>query len=141
MPVRHEDDDWIELNKKVVQIDRDLIALGERQTRQHNENVKRMDQLEVTQKEIQSDVAEIKEVMSEVKGVLIGVKSVGKLLAWLLGIVIALQSVYMLFGPTIRKNIGLPNANAQTPAMQGHLDKRAPFDANLPSIDTHPSKE
>ena len=117
MPVRHEDADWVDLNKKVVQIDRDLVALGERQTRQHNENVKRMDSMEATQKEIQTDVAEIKEVMSEVKGVLIGVKAIGRLLAWLLGIVIALQTINTLYGPAIRKGIGLPNANAQTPTV------------------------
>lgn len=132
MPVRHEDADWIDLNKKVVQIDRDLIALGERQTRQHNENVERMKVIEATQKELQDDVAQIKEVMSEVKGVLIGVKAIGKLLAWLLGLVIALQTVNTFFGPALRRNLGLPNAQAQ-PTQQGQMLNKEPFNAKLPN--------
>lgn len=140
MPVRHEDADWIDLNKKVVQIDRDLIALGERQSRQHNENVKRMDAMEATQKEIQTDVAEIKEVMSEVKGVLIGVKAIGRVLAWLLAAVIALQTIYAFFGPTLRKNVGLPNATTTQPTTEGQLNKHDPIDANLPAAEYIPSK-
>jgi uncharacterized protein (UPF0335 family) len=129
MPVRHDSDEWIQLNKTVSRIDSDLRSLADRQASQHSDNVKRMDRIEATQQELANDVAEIKEVMSEVKGVLIAVKTAANILKWLLGIILALQTLYMLFGPTIRKSLELPNAKVTEPGAQGKVTDPSKFNA------------
>jgi hypothetical protein len=129
MPVTRDSDDWKELNKAVSRIDGDLRVLAEKQDRQHRENVVRMDRIEQTQQELSVDVEEINRIITRVEGAFDGVVSVGKLIAWLLGFVLLLQTINTLFGPSIRKTIGLPNANAQTPSTQGKVINQPAFNA------------
>jgi hypothetical protein len=130
MPVTHDSDEWRNLTTTVTRIDRDLLELSKKQQRQHEENVVRMDRIEDTQQTLSTDVAEINRIITRVEGAFDGAKAIGKLIAWLLGFVLLMQSVYMLFGPNIRKSVGLPNSTSAPPAAVSRYQSSEPQSAH-----------
>jgi hypothetical protein len=119
MVERRGSEDWNKLNATVVRIDRDLVGLSTKQERQHQENVVRMDRIEETQQElskdvesVSKDVAAINRIVTRVETLFNGAVYTGKLLAWLLGIIIALQTIDTLYGPAIRKTMGMPTQSS-----------------------------
>ena len=140
MPVMHNSPEWLKLNEtvtrtetKVDSLEKALEHLANRQALQHKENTLRMDAIEVKAGELNDKVEEIYRVIARVEGAFEGARSIGKLIAWLLGVVIALQTLYVFFGPTIRRNVGLPNAVVQ-PQTQGEVLNHAPQSAHIPNL-------
>jgi hypothetical protein len=132
MPVTRDSDDWKNLTATVTRIDRDVTELAKTQSRQHTENSSRMDVIEKTQQKLSQDVAEINRIITRVEGAFDGAKAIGKVVAWLLATLIALQTINTLYGPTIRKSLNLPNAtNTATP---GAVSSNQPQSAHIPTL-------
>jgi hypothetical protein len=136
MPVLHNSPEWIKLNEtvtetkvKVTSLEDALKKLSREQDQRHKENVERMDAIEARAVALDDKVEEIFMAMAEVKGAFEATKSIGKLVAWLLGVIIAWQTISTFFGPMIRTHMGLPNAAKHQPEVQGHIDKYQPFTA------------
>jgi len=126
MPVMHDSEDWQNVVRDVATlkgdvraIRSDLHAQTKVQDGRHADNRTRFKALEDEVKSVKTELADLKDVIIQAKGVLEGIKAAAHILKWLLGVAIALQTVYMLFGPSIRKAAHLPNArnDQQSPAL------------------------
>ena len=128
MPVLHNSPEWRDLNQtvtetrvKVGNLEQALERLSKIQDQRHQQNIERMEAIEERAVALDDKVEEIFLAMAEVKGAFEATKSIGKLVAWLLGIVIAWQTISTFFGPMIRSHVGLPNSeNHPVISQQSH---------------------
>jgi len=117
------------LKGDVSAMNRRLGDQAKQQDERHRDNQDRFRGIENQIEEVRSEVAELKSVIVEAKGVLEGLRTAAHILKWLLGVAIALQTLYMLFGPAIRRTFDLPNAKATQPTTQGKAVDPSQFNA------------